>query len=301
MLVLALDTATPASTAALVEVTADGLRGVAERRTVDPRAHGEKLAPEIAATLADAGVRPGDLGAIVAGLGPGPFTGLRVGLATAASMSQALAIPAYGVCSLDALGRAAGPGRVLVATDARRREVYYATYLDGVRVLGPDVARPADVAARLLRAGVATTSRARNRAATEAAALAESETLEAATALAGADAARVAAALARAEADYLIGQATARDDGIDLTGREVPGRSSAVGHLVDRAVGEGALKYGDLFGVPVEEHLLYPPGAALVALAADRIRSAAPSDPLTPLYLRRPDAVEPSGRKPVLT
>ena len=62
MLVLALDTATPASTAALVEVTADGLRGVAERRTVDPRAHGERLAPEIAAILADHDVRPRELG-----------------------------------------------------------------------------------------------------------------------------------------------------------------------------------------------------------------------------------------------
>ncbi|GIE33419.1 tRNA (adenosine(37)-N6)-threonylcarbamoyltransferase complex dimerization subunit type 1 TsaB [Actinoplanes italicus] len=222
MLVLALDTATPASTAALVEVTADGLTGVAERRTVDPRAHGEKLAPEIAAVLADAGHRPRDLAAIVAGLGPGPFTGLRVGLATAASMGQALGIPTYGVCSLDALGRAAGPGRVLIATDARRREVYFATYLDGERVTGPEVAKPGDVAA-LLRASV------------------------------------------------------------------------------DRAAGEGALKYGDVFAVPVEEHLLYPPGAALVAFAADRIRQGAPGEVLTPLYLRRPDAVEPSGRKPVLT
>lgn len=218
MLVLALDTATPASTAALVEVTADGLRGVAERRTVDPRAHGERLAPEIAAILAGHDLRPRDLAAIVAGTGPGPFTGLRVGLATAASMAQALAIPTYGVCSLDGLGRAAGPGRVLVATDARRREVYWATYLDGVRVTGPEVGKPAEVSG-----------------------------------------------------DY------------------------------ERVVGEGGLKYGDIFGVPVEEHLLYPPGAALVALAAERIREAAPSESLTPLYLRRPDAVEPTSRKSVLT
>ena len=218
MLVLALDTATPASTAALVEVTADGLRGVAERRTVDPRAHGERLAPEIAGILAGHDLRPRDLAAIVAGTGPGPFTGLRVGLATAASMAQALAIPTYGVCSLDGLGRAAGPGRVLVATDARRREVYWATYLDGVRVTGPEVGKPAEVSG-----------------------------------------------------DY------------------------------ERVVGEGGLKYGDIFGVPVEEHLLYPPGAALVALAAERIREAAPSESLTPLYLRRPDAVEPTSRKSVLT
>ena len=242
MLVLALDTATPASTAALVEVTPDGLSGVAERRTVDPRAHGEKLAPEIAAVLADAGCRPRDLAAIVAGLGPGPFTGLRVGLATAASMGHALGIPTYGVCSLDALGRAAGPGRVLVATDARRREVYFATYADGERVAGPEVAKPADVAA-LLRGAVG-------------------DSLPA--------------------------------------GVLVPGGPSLAG-LVDRAAGEGALKYGDVFGVPVEEHLLHPPGAALVAIAVSRIRAAAPGEILTPLYLRRPDAVEPAGRKPVLT
>jgi tRNA threonylcarbamoyl adenosine modification protein YeaZ len=282
VLVLALDTATPASTAALVEVTADRLIGVAERRTVDPRAHGEKLAPEISATLAEAGVRPGDLGAIVAGLGPGPFTGLRVGLATAASMAQALGIPTYGVCSLDGIGRAAGPGRVLVATDARRREVYFATYVDGVRRFGPEVAKPADVAESLGHA-----CRARMSAAADSAALSESEIIEAATALAGADAARLAATLARAEMNAVVGD-------LDEHGH----RSE---RTFDRAAGEGALKYGDIFGVPVEEHLLYPPGAALVALAAERIRSAAPSEQLTPLYLRRPDAVEPAGRKPVLT
>jgi tRNA threonylcarbamoyl adenosine modification protein YeaZ len=214
---MGLDTATPASTVAVAEVTGAGLRGIAERRTVDPRAHGELLAPQIHATLDEAGVRPADLAAIVAGVGPGPFTGLRVGLATAASMGQALGIPTYGVCSLDALGLAAGPGRVLVATDARRREVYHATYLDGRRVTEPQVSRPADV---VVDAG--------------------------------------------------------------------------------RAVGEGALKYSDVFGLPIDEHVLYPPGVALISLAADRIRERAAGDRLTPLYLRRPDAVESSGRKPVL-
>jgi tRNA threonylcarbamoyl adenosine modification protein YeaZ len=217
VLVLALDTATPASTAALAEITGDGMRGIAERRSVDARAHGELLAPEIAAVLEENNLRPRDLDAIVVGTGPGPFTGLRVGLATAASMGQALGIPTYGVCSLDALGRAAGPGRVLVATDARRREVYWATYADGVRTSDPAVAKPAEV----------------------------------------------------------------RVD-------------------VDRAVGEGALRYSDVFGVPIDEILLFPPGAALVALAADRIREHAPGERLTPLYLRRPDAVEQTARKSVL-
>jgi len=218
VLVLALDTSTPAVTAALGEVTDGGMRGLAERRTVDPRAHGERLAPQIRLILGDAGVSVRELGAIVAGLGPGPFTGLRVGLATAAAMGQALGIPTYGICSLDALGRAAGPGRVLVATDARRREVYFATYLDGVRVQDPDVARPADV---------------------------------------------------------LVG--------------------------ADRAVGEGALKYSEVFGVPIDDRVLYPPGEALIALAAEKVRRRAPADLLTPLYLRRPDAVEPALRKSVLS
>jgi tRNA threonylcarbamoyl adenosine modification protein YeaZ len=217
VLVLALDTSTPAVTAALGEVTDSGMKGIAERRTVDPRAHGERLAPQVQLVLDDAGVRPRELTAIVAGVGPGPFTGLRVGLATAAAMGQALGIPTYGICSLDALGRAAGPGRVLVATDARRREVYFATYADGVRVTGPDVAKPADVL--------------------------------------------VAA---------------------------------------DRAVGEGALKYGEIFGIPIDDRLLHPSGEALIALAAEQVRSRAPGDPLTPLYLRRPDAVEPTARKAVL-
>jgi tRNA threonylcarbamoyl adenosine modification protein YeaZ len=144
-----------------------------------------------------------------------------VGLVTAASMGQTLGIACYGVCSLDALGLAAarsGPMRVLAATDARRREVYWATYADGVRVTGPDVGKPAEL------------------------------------------------------------QFTA-----------------------DRAVGEGALKYADVLGLPADGDLLYPPPWALLALAADRVRAGAPGEALTPLYLRRPDAVEPAARKPVRT
>ena len=67
-----------------------------------------------------------------------------------------------------------------------------------------------------------------------------------------------------------------------------------------RAVGEGALKYSDVFGLPIDDRLLYPPGEALVALAAERIRAGLPSERLTPLYLRRPDAVESAVRKTVL-
>src|SRR5690349_3438366 len=130
VLVMVVDSSTPAVTAALVRVTDEDVTVLAERVTVDGRAHGELLAPQIHAALAEGGAAPGDLAAIVAGTGPGPFTGLRAGMVTAAALGHALDIPVYGVCSLDGIGHGR-PGRLLVATDARRKEVYWATYLDG--------------------------------------------------------------------------------------------------------------------------------------------------------------------------
>ncbi|WP_238007569.1 tRNA (adenosine(37)-N6)-threonylcarbamoyltransferase complex dimerization subunit type 1 TsaB [Dactylosporangium sp. AC04546] len=141
MLVMVVDTATPAVTAALVRVGDDDVTLLTERVTVDARGAGELLAPQITAVLAEGGVAPGDLAAIVAGTGPGPFTGLRAGLVTAAALGHAIGVPVHGVCSLDGIGRGL-PGRVLVATDARRKEIYWAVYADGVRVDGPEVARP---------------------------------------------------------------------------------------------------------------------------------------------------------------
>ena len=85
-----------------------------------------------------------DLDAVVVGCGPGPFTGLRAGMATAAAYGHALGIPVHGVCSLDAIG-VRTTGDTLVVTDARRREVYWARYRDGVRTDGPAVNAPADV------------------------------------------------------------------------------------------------------------------------------------------------------------
>ncbi len=144
-LVLALDTATPAVTAGVVRF-GSGIEMLAERVTVDPRAHAETLTPNIVGALADAGVDVGELDAVVVGCGPGPFTGLRVGMATAAAFGHALGIPVYGVCSLDAIA-AGTTGEVLVVTDARRREVYWARYRDGVRVDGPAVNAATDVPA----------------------------------------------------------------------------------------------------------------------------------------------------------
>ena len=139
-LVLAIDTSTPAVTAGIV---ADG-ELLAERVNIDPRAHAERITPNVLAALADAGRSMADLDAVVVGCGPGPFTGLRVGMATASAYGHALGIPVYGVCSLDAIGGQTR-GEVLVVTDARRREIYWARYRDGVRVDGPAVSAPADV------------------------------------------------------------------------------------------------------------------------------------------------------------
>ncbi|WP_238997172.1 tRNA (adenosine(37)-N6)-threonylcarbamoyltransferase complex dimerization subunit type 1 TsaB, partial [Mycolicibacterium sp. CBMA 361] len=104
------------------------------------------LTPNVVAAVADAGIAFADLSAVVVGCGPGPFTGLRVGMATAAAYGHALGIPVYGVCSLDAIAPGT-PGELLVVTDARRREVYWARYRDGVRVDGPAVSAAADVPA----------------------------------------------------------------------------------------------------------------------------------------------------------
>jgi tRNA threonylcarbamoyl adenosine modification protein YeaZ len=143
MLVLGLDTSTPAVSVALVELGAGVL---AECVVVDARRHGELLAQGIRSVLSEAGIGRRDLGAIGVGLGPGPFTGLRVGVVTAATLSDGLGIPAYGMCSLDALGT----GVRVAMTDARRREVYWARYdAAGSRVAGPSVAKPADLLPQL--------------------------------------------------------------------------------------------------------------------------------------------------------
>ncbi|HEY7047002.1 MAG TPA: tRNA (adenosine(37)-N6)-threonylcarbamoyltransferase complex dimerization subunit type 1 TsaB [Jatrophihabitantaceae bacterium] len=215
MLVLAIDTSSAAVTAAVVEVD-DAVRALAQRVTVDARAHGERLAPSIAECLAEAGAKPAGLGAIVAGVGPGPFTGLRVGLVTAAAMSDALGVPAYGVCSLDGIAGALDERALLVAGDARRREVFWARYVDGARVDGPRVHRPVEVS-----------------------------TVDS-TAMAGA----------------------------------------------------GARLYADVLALPLRD-VDYPDPAALVRAAVVRLRTPAAPDPLTPLYLRRPDAAEPHRPKAV--
>jgi tRNA threonylcarbamoyl adenosine modification protein YeaZ len=143
VLVLALDTATPTLVAGLARWTPEqGAEVLAERAVPSGNRHAELLTPAIAGVLADAGVKMADLAVVVTGLGPGPFTGLRVGVVTAAALGDARGLPVVGVCSLDAVGA----GARTVVTDARRKEVYWATYdAAGTRTDGPGVVRPEEL------------------------------------------------------------------------------------------------------------------------------------------------------------
>nr|WP_234034744.1 tRNA (adenosine(37)-N6)-threonylcarbamoyltransferase complex dimerization subunit type 1 TsaB [Corynebacterium antarcticum] len=163
--ILVIDTSTPTIVTGIVTAsdgpvggsTTPTARSVAERILPDCRQHGERLTPSILECLDEAGLKPVDLDAVVVGCGPGPFTGLRVGMATATAFGEALGIPVHGVCSLDSIAirladRDPAQSRLLIATDARRREVYWASYectdtgAVPVRVGGPAVNKPADVA-----------------------------------------------------------------------------------------------------------------------------------------------------------
>jgi len=245
VLVLALDTSTPTVTAGVVRLAqphelADPraldppsplpITVLAQHTVTDPYGHAERLMPLAQAALADCGHRLPDLDAIVVGLGPGPFTGLRVGIATAAALGDALDIPVHGVPSHDALARCVGPltGDLLVVTDARRREVYLSAYRrDGRRLFGPLVARPAAIPELLAEHG------------------------------------SVPARLAGPGAPLL--------DGFVDASVPCPGANSAA-----------------------------PLSGGLVERAAVALLTGAVLGPLTPLYLRRPDATEPGARRSVL-
>jgi tRNA threonylcarbamoyladenosine biosynthesis protein TsaB len=142
---LAFDTATPYVTVAVH----DGRDVVVELFSDERMKHGEQLAPLIERAMEHAGATRGDLTTIAVGVGPGPFTGLRVGLVTARTLGHVLGVPVRGACSLDVLAvEAVGTGEVdgefVVATDARRKEVYLARYAaDGSRREGPVVDKPA--------------------------------------------------------------------------------------------------------------------------------------------------------------
>jgi tRNA threonylcarbamoyl adenosine modification protein YeaZ len=146
VLALGIDTSTPMVSVALVETDV-----VARRDVMANNAHGEVLATLVEEVFRAAGRSVGDLAAIGVGLGPGPFTGLRVGIVTAAALSDAADVPAFGLCSLDTIVDPEDPAEpYAVMTDARRRQVYWARYdAAGKRVEGPEVSAPAELAVHL--------------------------------------------------------------------------------------------------------------------------------------------------------
>ena len=143
MVMLAIDTSTAATSAAIL----DGEAVLAAVDHLDARRHAELLAPMVAELVDAAGVA---ITEIAVGVGPGAYTGLRVGIATAQGLALGWGLPAVGLCSLDVLAAeavAAGiAGPFIAASDARRREVYWAEYAgDGARVRGPFVGHADEV------------------------------------------------------------------------------------------------------------------------------------------------------------
>ena len=134
--VLAIDTSTSRSCVAIIDGADVLYSGFKDGAT----AHGPSLPALVQEALAVSNVDE-----VVVGMGPGPFTGLRVGIAFAQSFALAREIPVRGVCSLDAIAAQIQEKDFIITVDARRKEVYWARYTDGVRVGNPAVNFPADV------------------------------------------------------------------------------------------------------------------------------------------------------------
>jgi tRNA threonylcarbamoyl adenosine modification protein YeaZ len=134
--VLAIDTSTSRSCVAIIDGSKLLYSGYRDGAT----AHGPSLPALVQEALAVS-----DVDEVVVGMGPGPFTGLRVGIAFAQSFALAREIPVRGVCSLDAIAAQVTEKDFIITVDARRKEVYWARYTNGVRVGEPAVNFPADV------------------------------------------------------------------------------------------------------------------------------------------------------------
>ncbi|HTI67656.1 MAG TPA: tRNA (adenosine(37)-N6)-threonylcarbamoyltransferase complex dimerization subunit type 1 TsaB [Caulobacteraceae bacterium] len=144
-MVLALDTALSACSAA---VCADGVVLAALSEPMD-RGHQERLAPLVAETMAAAGIAFPAIDRLAVTVGPGSFTGLRVGIAFAKGLALALDRPCAGAGTLEALAASAGPGFVAAVIDAHRGQLYLQAFCDGAPVMAPDVLEQAEAAARL--------------------------------------------------------------------------------------------------------------------------------------------------------
>jgi len=149
VIVLGLDTCLSSCSVAVLEIDAGGGgRVLAHAREVMARGHQERLAPMAQAVMADAGLPFSALERIGVTVGPGSFTGLRVGVAFAKGLASALDIPAVGIGTLEALA-AEAPGLVFAAIDARREQVYVQAFEDGHALMAPDALRLETAAARL--------------------------------------------------------------------------------------------------------------------------------------------------------
>ena len=141
MNVLAIDTSVGVSVAIL---RSNG--ELTQSQAVNHGMQGELTAELISKVVIESGLELGDITDVVVGVGPGPFTGLRVGLVTAAVFAHARKIPGHGICSLDAVAFDYAKPCVVV-TDARRKELYWARY-EGKRIGEPQVSKPEDLIAQ---------------------------------------------------------------------------------------------------------------------------------------------------------
>jgi tRNA threonylcarbamoyl adenosine modification protein YeaZ len=136
--ILAIDTSLGTSVAVV------GGTIVTESATTDTRSHAEHIGVFIDRVLTDSGLTPADVTTVVVGIGPGPFTGLRVGIAAGIAFAVGRDIPVLGISSHDAV--AIGMDACTVVTDVRRRELAWTTYRDGVVVAGPALTTEATLA-----------------------------------------------------------------------------------------------------------------------------------------------------------
>lgn len=141
--VLAIDTSTSRSCVAIIEDSKVLYSGFRDGAT----AHGPSLPALVQEALAVS-----DVDEVVVGMGPGPFTGLRVGIAFAQSFALAREISVRGVCSLDAIAAQVSEKDFIITVDARRKEVYWARYTDGARVGEAAVNIPTDVTGAMIHA-----------------------------------------------------------------------------------------------------------------------------------------------------
>lgn len=139
-MLLAIDTSAGTSTAIF-----DGETLLASNEYDDPFGHAENIGNAIAEVLRNSKLTAAEITAVAIGRGPAPYTGLRVGMAAGTSFATALGLPMYSVMNLDAVALAHGAAKIVVSSDAKRRELFVAAYDQGSKVFGPSVLKPEEL------------------------------------------------------------------------------------------------------------------------------------------------------------